>query len=261
VRKGKRQKAPGIDGISQDFFQDAWQYIHTDLLEVMQHMYMEGVIATQKIGTMVCIPKKQAPSVPEDYRFLTMLNADVKLLARIIAHRLNIWLPDILHPSQHCGISSTTILDTVSTIRDVMAHAETHRHAICILSLDLRAAFDQVSHQYMFELLARYGFDQQFQHRTRNLYLDAKVSIAVNGSLSSAIPIGCGVHQGCPLSMALFALVLNPFLCMLASTLPGVTTGRRAAKAAAIAYANDVTVFLSTPRDVKLLQDTIELYE
>jgi hypothetical protein len=48
---------------------------------------------------------------------------------------------------------------------------------------------------------------------------------------------------------------------MLALTLPGITIGRRVAKAAAIAYADDVTVFLSTPRYVQLLQDAIGLYE
>jgi hypothetical protein len=262
VRKGRRGKAPGVDGVSHDFFREAWDSIHTDLLAIVQHMYTEGVTSRdQKLGLMVCVPKTQAPAVPADYRFLTMLNADVKLLARIIASRLEVWLPDILHPSQYCGVRDRTILDAVSAIRDVVAYAEHRRQALCVLSLDFKAAFDRISHTYLFELLERYGFDPHLQHRIRSLYLEAHASVSINGCRTSAIPIECGVRQGCPLSMALFALALNPLLSMLAATLPGVSTGRKSAPVAAIAYADDVTVFLTSPHDVPLLRRALTLYE
>jgi hypothetical protein len=61
--------------------------------------------------------------------------------------------------------------------------------------------------------------------------------------------------------MALFALALNPLLCMLAATMPGVSTGRRSAPVAAIAYADDATVFLTSPHDVPLLRRALTLYE
>jgi hypothetical protein len=75
-------------------------------------MYTERkVMDAQRMGMMFCIPKTPTPTVPDDYRFLTLLNADVKLMARIIANRLVQWLPTILYPSQPCGIRVKTILD------------------------------------------------------------------------------------------------------------------------------------------------------
>jgi hypothetical protein len=59
VIKGKSNKAPGPDGMSKDFFKEAWDVIHPDLLKIMQQMHTDGEITTtQKHGMMVLIPKK-----------------------------------------------------------------------------------------------------------------------------------------------------------------------------------------------------------
>jgi hypothetical protein len=62
--------------MSQDFFKEVWEVIHTDILEIMQEVHTTNAITkTQTHGMMVCIPKKQVPIRPEDYRILTLLNA------------------------------------------------------------------------------------------------------------------------------------------------------------------------------------------
>ena len=90
VKKGKEHKAPGQDGICHEFFKRKWDDVKHDMLDVINHTYMEGMVSdTQKHGTIVCLPQKVDPVSPEDYRPLTLLNADYKLLTCIIAHRLS----------------------------------------------------------------------------------------------------------------------------------------------------------------------------
>jgi len=49
-------------------------------------MFMdEKLMDSQKHGIIICLKKIPQPTQPEDYRPLTLLNADFKLLARIIA--------------------------------------------------------------------------------------------------------------------------------------------------------------------------------
>ena len=70
------------------------------MMDVMNHTYKHGSQTdAQKSGTLECLPKKTAPGDPDDYRPLTLLNADHKLLTRIIANRLQSWMSDILQPS------------------------------------------------------------------------------------------------------------------------------------------------------------------
>ena len=74
-------------------------------------------------------------------------------MARIIANRLRPWLVDLLQPSQHCGVQGNTVLDAIAAVTEAVAYAETTNNALCILSLDFKAAFDNISHTYLFTML------------------------------------------------------------------------------------------------------------
>jgi hypothetical protein len=105
VCKGKNRKSPGADGIAQEFYKHNWALIKHDILDVICTMHTNGeVLQNQKHGTIVCLPKKTIPQRPEDYRALTLLSTDLKLMARVISKRLEPILTHILHPGQHCGM-------------------------------------------------------------------------------------------------------------------------------------------------------------
>jgi hypothetical protein len=78
--------------------------------------------------------------------------------------------------------------------------------------------------------------------------------------ISSSIPIQCSIRQGCPLSMQLFALCLNPLLCMLDEKLNGIRL-RRSSKKTVVAYADDVTIFVTSSADIQLIQEAITCYQ
>jgi len=101
------------------------------------------------------MPEKKIPrhTQPEDYRPLTLLKADFKLLARIIANRLRPWINDLLHLSQHCGVQDNNILGAISAIRDTIAEAEITHTPVCILSLDFKGKFYNIAHTYLFTMV------------------------------------------------------------------------------------------------------------
>jgi hypothetical protein len=88
----------------------------------------------QKHGILICLPKTPTPSRPEDYRPLTPLNEDFKLLARI-TNRLRPWLVDRLQPSQHRGVQGNTVLEAIAAVRQAVTCTETTNTARCILSV------------------------------------------------------------------------------------------------------------------------------
>ena len=262
VMGGKRNKAPGLDGIPNDFLQSAWQYIHSDLLEVVNNMYLDGVILpSQTRGVVGYVPKTPAPVTSSEYRALTLLNSDVKLLARVMVNRIKPLLHDILHPGQHCGVRENTILGAVAAIRDTVAEAEMTNAPICLLSLDFQDAFDRVDHGYMFTVLEHYGFEPWMIDRIRLLYDTASSSAQINGLLSRAIPIGRSLRQGCPLSMLLYALCLDPFIRRLEAAIARCRPASQRNRATIIAYADDVTVILRSPREVQVVADVVREYE
>ena len=139
VRKGKFNKVPRADGISHDLFKTIWERIKDDLLEIINHMYIDGKISdNQKHGLIVCVPKKPRPTRPEDFRHLTLLNADLKLMSGILANHISPWLTSILHPSQHCGIYGHSIFEAIATVREAISYTEYTRMSMCVLSIDFK---------------------------------------------------------------------------------------------------------------------------
>jgi len=67
--------------------------------------------------------------------------------------------------------------------------------------------------------------------------------------------------QGCSLGTQLFAICLNPLIHTLEEVLTDIKIGRRRTRITAVAYAGDVTVFLTLPADVRNLQEVLRAYE
>jgi endonuclease/exonuclease/phosphatase family metal-dependent hydrolase len=79
IKRSKPHKAAGSDGIGHDFYARTWDISKDDVLQVLNAMYIDGQItATQKRGLLVCIPKTNHPTRPDEYRPLTLLNAGFK---------------------------------------------------------------------------------------------------------------------------------------------------------------------------------------
>jgi hypothetical protein len=87
------------------------------------------------------------------------------------------------------------------------------------------------------------------------MYQDATSSILINGHTTSKIPINCSVRQGCPMSMLLFAICIDPLIRALANNLPKIKVGSSGTPPAVLAYADDITVLLQSPRDTHKIKN------
>jgi len=228
IRKGGGRKSPGRDGISNEFFKTNLEGLKEEMLQIFTQMLVEQKLTElQKRGVIVCIPKSDKAVAPVDFRPITLLNSDYKILARIVVGRVRPALVEVLHASQHCGVPGKSIFDAVATVRDAVAYAEMANAPLCVLSLDFKEAFDKISHKYLFTILQSFGFS------------DALLR----------------------LSMTLFALYLNPLLHRLDQTLNGLRIHQRQRQSAVTAYTDDITLLITTPEDIDAVNDAIQCYE
>jgi hypothetical protein len=93
------------------------------------------------------------------------------------------------------------------------------------------------------------------------LYEGATARVHLNGTTVGHIPNQCGVRQGCPLSMTLYALCLHPFVRRLHDSLVGIKIGRQTVRTKVIAYADDVNVFVTNPGELAAFQHAVLLFE
>jgi hypothetical protein len=262
IKSGGPNKAPGPDGLSHEFYVRMWDVIRDDLLRVMNQIYIhKDIMRHQQHGIIVNIPKNTGDITPNGYRMITLMNTDYKILARILARQLKPIMAEQISSSQYCAIPGKSILEAVSVMRDVMAHAELKQTPLCILSLEFRTAFDRISHQYLFRILNGYGIGEWFIDRIRSMYKNAMASLQINGALVGNITIQSAIRQGCPLSMALYALCVHPLLRTLENKLTGVSIGEGGQRISVIAYADDVTVIITNREDIDKIHQAIRTYE
>ena len=219
------------------------------------------ITVQQKQGILICLPKTQQSSTPDSYRPITLLNTEYKLLARIMATRLKPILAEQLSTGQYCGIQGRSIFDALATVRDVIAYHETTRTPLCLISLDFQQAFDLISHEYLFQVLERYGISQWYVERLQAMYEQMNTLIQVNSTLVGPIAISSGIRQGCPLSMCLYAMCVHPLVRFLEESLPGIKIGRQHLKTTIIAYDDDVSRFVTDPTNFTTVRHAINTYE
>jgi len=262
VHNSPTNKSPGIDGISSDLYRHTWPLLHTDLLAVLNTMFTECRTAPQQTaGIIVNIPKKSAPTRTSDYRSLTLINADVKLLARVIANRMKMTISSTLHCSQHCGIPDRSIMDAVTKLRNIITTTEVTKESIYILSIDFKNAFDRVSHDFLFRTMEKQGYDERFIARINTLFVNTTSAASINGYISRQIPLLRSLRQGCPLSSILYAIYLDPLLRTIHSALTQNDTPSRRKRTTIIAYADDVSVILRTQHEATKVEEILRKYE
>jgi hypothetical protein len=142
---------------------------------------------------------------------------------------------------------------------EAIAFAEVTRKPLFIISLDFKEAFDRISHKYLFAILHSYGFSDTFVESIQHLYDNVTSMAQVKGHMSFPFPIHCSVRQGCPLSIMLFALCINPLIHRLEQQSRGIRVNRPQRKTAVVAYAV-ITIFATESEEIKAIGKGLRSY-
>ena len=163
------------------------------------------------------LAKVSGAGAPNEFRPITMSNIVVRCFHRIMAQRMEMHLP--LSLRQKAFPRGDGIADSVWFMQTVIKH---HQDSLCpinIAFMDMKKAFDSVSHQCILVAASRLGIPLPFLGYLRELNGDAWTRPRIGTKLSEPIKLGRGVRQGDPMSVHLFNAVIDLSLASLGTEL------------------------------------------
>ena len=162
---------------------------------------------SQRKGLITLIPKSDSNRLHiNNYRPISLLCADYKILAKILSERIKGVLHKVINNKQFCSVPGRTINQCNMEIRDIVNYAKDTNLDLGILNLDWYKAFDLVPVDFVFKILEKLGFGERFIGWIKVLYTGIESAVIINNVISDFFPVHRSVRQGCPLSMGLFIL-------------------------------------------------------
>ena len=150
---------------------------------MFNHWFAQGSIPGSVTKGVITLLKKGGRHVWEgldDYRPITLLNTELKILARVLANRLQLVISDLIAPEQTFAVKGRSIQNNLHLIREVREGIKDDTEA-ALISLDQYKAFDRVDHRFLASVLETAGFKPEFRRWISMMYHNPQAVVQVNG--------------------------------------------------------------------------------
>lgn len=118
VKEMANNKSPG-SGLTVEFYKMFLPYLRDVLFKLFKEIETKETLShTIKMGVITLIYKKKGDKkLLKIWRPISLLNVDYKIIARVMANRLKLVLPNIVSESQTCCITVRDIADKLVRVR------------------------------------------------------------------------------------------------------------------------------------------------
>ncbi|MEW8548721.1 MAG: reverse transcriptase family protein, partial [Candidatus Thiodiazotropha sp.] len=266
----KTNKSPGDDGIVAEFYKEYWYLIHKDFTKVLRYIFESNTLAPSQYNAMLTLLYKKGEREDiKNWRPISLLNVDYKIITKILAERIKQVLPSIIHSDQKGFVRGRNICEANRLLQDIIFYTDQNQINSAVIFLDYEKAFDRVEWSWTLNCLRKFNFGTKFTSWINMIFKHAKTSILTNGFRSSFFKISRSMRQGCPVSPLLFILQAEPLACAIRKNrdikgipLPYISleTGERE-EAKINGYVDDSQLFVSTEDSINECFKVLNCYE
>ncbi|CAH8662896.1 unnamed protein product [Schistosoma haematobium] len=206
----KQGRAAGPDGLAPEVFKDGGLILAIRLTNILARIWESDVIPSDWPQSLIVpIYKKGSKSSCDNHRGISSTNIIFKILASIIIRRLTKTRELQTRENQAGFRPGRGCINHIFAIRQVLEHRHTYRRPTMVVFLDLKAAFDSVDREILWQCLSLKGVPQKYINLVKALYSNTTSRVRAYGELSSTFVTSSGVRQDCPLSPFLFNFIID----------------------------------------------------
>ena len=209
-------KAPGADAIPAEVYKAGGLPMAEKLTELFHCMWRKEAIPQElKDASIIHLYKRKGnPQVCDNHRGISLLSIAGKILAKILLNRLNVHLDQTgLIPESQCGFRKDRgTIDMIFTARQLQEKCQEQNVDLYMTFVDLTKAFDTVSRDGLWKIMAKFGCPPRFIAMVRQFHDDMQSRVQNDGEFSEPFEVTNGVKQGCVLAPTLFSMMFSAML-------------------------------------------------
>ena len=186
------------------------------LTELFHCMWRKEAISQEfKDASIIHLYKRKGnPQVCDNHRGISLLSIAGKILANILMNRLNVHLDQTgLIPESQCGFRKYRgTIDMIFTARQLQEKCQEQNVDLYMTFVDLTKAFDTVSRDGLWKIMAKFGCPPRFIAMVRQFHDGMQARVQNDGEFSEPFEVTNGVKQGCVLAPTLFSMMFSAML-------------------------------------------------
>ena len=212
LRNIDEKKATGLDMIPSKLLKMAASIVTPSLTAIFTKSIITGIYPTEwKMARVTPVFKKGEKSDLNNYRPISVIPVVSKVFEKIVYDQLYQYLNDnqLLSSCQSGFRSLHSTLTALLEATNSWSVSIDNGFLNGVVFIDLKKAFDTIDHEIILRKLSYFGADQATAKWFQSYLSNRTQRCNVNGNLSTASTVTCGVPQGSILSPLLFLMYIN----------------------------------------------------
>ena len=184
----QNNKSPGNDGFTKEFYETFCNEIkHPFMNSIMEAREKKKLSTSQCQAVIKLIGKKERDKrFIKNWRPISLLNADYKIIAKALATRLKETLPKLISFQETAYVENRFVGEGGRVISDILEMSESLNLKGYIVTVDIKKSFDSLSHSFLLSCLKKYGYGNDFI-KSVEMLLECQKSCIINGVIRQNI--------------------------------------------------------------------------
>ena len=214
IRQLSSGKAPGDDGLPPEVFKYGGNTLTAELTRLFHVIWEEEAVPQAfKDASIIHLYKNKGDRrMCDNHRGISLLSIAGKILGRVIINRLTNSVTNFV-PESQCGFRSNRgTADMMFAARQVQEKCREQNRDLYMVFVDLTKAFDSVSREGLWKLLAKVGCPPKIINIIRSFHEGMMARVQDQGNTSEPFPVTNGTKQGCVMAPFLFIIIFSAML-------------------------------------------------
>lgn len=158
------------------------------------------------------MPKVKCPSSVYEFRSITCCNT-VKCITKVMCARMKLILPEIIVENQGAFIQGRFIGHNIMICQDFVRYYGKKGTSLgCIITMDMKKAYDSINWNFLNELLRGLNFPRRFMDLILECVCSPRFTLMINCQCCGFFEGKKGLRQGGPISPLLFVICMEYLL-------------------------------------------------